>query len=148
MMFSSVAAAGGVLVALTLFHAGAIEKTISTACSMAITVLLENVLFSKQIQQFELFDCLTVFISSVTFSSNLQIEVLTLQNRMLDTIHKVSQPIIWQGPFDVAQPVLLGIMGGLVSRVESQSASFSRMHFIGRCVYVIGSDSQIKDIVK
>ena len=68
MMFSSVAAAGGVLVALTLFHAGAIEKTISTACSMAITVLLENVLFSKQIQQFELFDCLTVFISSVTFS--------------------------------------------------------------------------------
>ncbi len=63
---SILSASGGILVALTLFYSGSIEKTISNASSVAFTLLLENLYFENN-NRVNMFNCIGVLLSSSVY---------------------------------------------------------------------------------
>ena len=60
---SLLSASGGILVALTLFYSGSIEKTISNASSVAFTLLTESIYFENK-YNVNIFNCIGVLLSS------------------------------------------------------------------------------------
>jgi len=68
MMFGVLSAVGGILVALTILHVGAIEKTVTTNFSTALTVLVEGYLFGNTMDFRRIMACICVFVDCWIFS--------------------------------------------------------------------------------
>lgn len=67
LMFSVMGAFGGILVAMTILYAGALEKTISTNCSTAFTFVVEAVLFGQHLNLAQILACVCVFVNCWIF---------------------------------------------------------------------------------
>lgn len=67
-------AAGGILVALVLLYAGAVEKTVATNAATACTFMAEWLLFGSQFDVRRLFGCVCVLVDCFIFSKLPKVE--------------------------------------------------------------------------
>ena len=66
LIFSVIAASGGILVALSLLHCGAVGKTLVSSVSLVLVTIIEHVLY-KKIPRFNTITFYTIIISSIFY---------------------------------------------------------------------------------